>query len=375
MSWEEVLPAGPVPGTAAGPMPGPAVGPVPGPRGDDVRTHLPAPPPAWREPVTVRISALDLSGSPRIAGCDVAHVRALAEVDPADLPPIIVHRATMRVLDGAHRVQAMILRGGSEISAELFCGTEKEGFVHAVRTNAAHGLPLSMEDRKAAARRILRDFPYCSDRSLGEVAGLSAKTIAGLRRRSSADGPQLNTARLGRDGRVRPASTAEGRLRAGRILREDPTVSLREVAQRAGISLGTAQDVSRRLRNGRDLLPAQQSQASAVARRIEVHSRTDDGAAEPAARRRGAAQEPPAAISLDRLPFLRQDVALRSTNTGRDLLRLLIAQEAVLGDGDGGRLAAEVPPHCLPALAETARACGRLWAEFAESLARREQAE
>ncbi|WP_050511932.1 hypothetical protein [Streptomyces rimosus] len=358
MPWEEALPAGPPPGPAAGPV------------GDDVRTHLPAPPPAPREPVTVRISALDLSGSPRLAGCDMAHVRALAEADPAGLPPIFVHRATMRVLDGAHRVQAAILRGGSEISAELFRGTEREGFVHAVRTNAAHGLPLTTADRKAAARRILRDFPYCSDRSLAEVAGLSAKTIAALRRRSSADAPQLNTARLGRDGRVRPASTAEGRLRAGRILRENPTASLREVAQRAGISLGTAQDVSRRLRNGRDPLPVQQSEAAAAVRRIEVHSRTADGAVEPGTvHRRGTPREVP----LERLPFLRQDVALRSTNTGRALLRLLIAQEAVLADGD--RLAAEVPPHCLPALAETARACGRLWAEFAENLARREQAE
>lgn len=342
-----------------------------GPPGADGERHtrLPAPPAVRHEAVSVRISALEISGSPRLAGCDEAHVRALAEADPAGLPPVVVHRATMRVLDGVHRVQAAILRGGSEIHVEFFHGTEKEGFVHAVRANTAHGLPLSLDERKAAARRILEDYPYCSDRSLSAVAGLSAKSIAALRRRSTADGPRSNTARLGRDGRIRPASTAEGRLRAGDLLRENPGATLREVAQQAGISLGTAQDVSRRLRNGQDLIPDQQRGALTAARRLMVHGRAhdDDGDDRPTV---GAAPSGPVAPA--RLPFLRQDLALRSTDTGRALLRLLIAQEA--GLGDPGRLAAGVPAHCVPALAETAAACARRWAEFAEALAHRDRA-
>ncbi|KNB50302.1 hypothetical protein AC230_23735 [Streptomyces caatingaensis] len=317
---------------------------------------MPAPPPA-DGPVAVRISALDLSGSPRLTGCDADHVRALAEADPAGLPPIVVHRATMKVLDGVHRVQAAVLRGESEIRAELLCGPEKESFVHAVRANTAHGLPLSLEDRKAAALRILREYPHCSDRSLGDVAGLSARTIARLRR-STANGPRSNDGRLGRDGRVRPASTAEGRLRAGHLLREHPGASLRDVAHRAGISLGTAQDVSRRLRSGLDPLPDRlRADAAAVRGRPEAHAR----AAAPEAPR------PP-----EGLAFLRQDPALRSSDAGRALIRLLSAHEAVLATGAGPASAAAVPPHCVPAAAEAARACARAWARFADELARRE---
>ncbi|MEU9486325.1 hypothetical protein AB0D83_22105 [Streptomyces decoyicus] len=384
-------------------LPGVVNGVPSGPAGDEARAHLPAAPAAGRAPVSLQISALDLSESPRLGGCDEAHIRTLAEADPDGLPPVLVLHPTMRVLDGIHRVHAVILRGASEISAELFHGTEEEGFVHAVRSNTTHGLPLSMEDRKAAALRILRDYPYCSDRSLSAVAGLSAKTIAALRRRSTAHEPQSNAARLGRDGRVRPASTADGRLLAGHLLRENPGVTLREVAQWAGISLGTAQDVSRRLRSGQDLIPAQQRGIAAAHRRLEVHGRTHDaeegdtspgtaphtlshgaprsasppGAVQHASAHSGTprngAPHGLAAPSLARLPFLRQDLSLRSTDAGRALLRLLIAQEAALDDIE--QLANGVPAHCVPALSETASACMRLWAEFAESLARRERME
>ncbi|MDF3293947.1 winged helix-turn-helix domain-containing protein [Streptomyces sp. RB6PN23] len=232
--------------------------------------------------------------------------------------------------------------------------------MHAVRSNTAHGLPLSMVERKAAALQILRDYPYCSDRSLSTVVGLSAKTVAMLRR-STVDPPQSNGGRIGRDGRVRPGSAVQGRLHASRVLRANPGASLRDVARQSGISLSTAHDVKRRLRNGQDPVPTQQRGASrASCQAVPDGCLTGLGS--------GDAAHPTKPPSLVQLLFLRRDPALRATETGRALLRLVIAHEAALaGDGE---LLSGVPPHCAPAMAEVARDVARIWCQFADELSR-----
>ena len=106
----------------------------------------------------VKVTDLVLSNWLRVKGENLKHVRVLAEVED-ELPPIVVHRATMRVIDGMHRVRAAILSGVAYIEALLFEGAEDEAFLVAVRLNAAHGLPLSRADRVAAAIRIIRSSP------------------------------------------------------------------------------------------------------------------------------------------------------------------------------------------------------------------------
>jgi len=54
---------------------------------------------------TVPVSALRASQSPRQAGENLEHIRALADTTD-ELPPIIVRRADMRVVDGMHRLRA-----------------------------------------------------------------------------------------------------------------------------------------------------------------------------------------------------------------------------------------------------------------------------
>ncbi|WP_280455022.1 ParB/RepB/Spo0J family partition protein [Nocardia brasiliensis] len=120
--------------------------------------------------------------SPRTAGENAAHIRMLAESSTA-FPPIVVHRGTTQVIDGVHRLRAAQLRGDSTISAVLFDGSITEAFVLAVKLNAAHGLPLSLSDRKAAARRILMAYPQWSDRAIAAVAGISPKTVGVIRAR------------------------------------------------------------------------------------------------------------------------------------------------------------------------------------------------
>ncbi|MCZ0995633.1 ParB/RepB/Spo0J family partition protein [Streptomyces noursei] len=316
-------------------------------------------------------------------------------LDPSLLPPVLVHRPTMRVLDGTHRVRAQLLRGGTQIRVEFFEGTEEESFVLAVRSNVAHGLPLSLSDRKAAAARILHAYPQWSDRSIGSVSGLSPKTVGVIRRRSAEEDPQLNGVdRLGRDGRTHPASVAEGRLYASKLISERPYASLREIASSAGISLGTAQDVRKRLENGQNPVPAPRGKGHRavgaaprtplVSWRIEggAGGRDDaggsggvDGAHDGAGDDRLMPPSPGTGSDLRRPPLpervrvLKQDPALRSTDMGRALLRLLSSHEIPLTHWQA--LVGGVPPHCARAVADVAGECARIWQEFAREMTAR----
>jgi hypothetical protein len=170
------------------------------------------------EVIVIRIDAHEFENSPRLSGENSEHTRRLAEVaDP--LPPIVVHRPTMRVIDGLHRVRAAQLRGEQTITVHFFVGDDDSAFLLAVEANMAHGLPLSLCERKAAAVRLIAMFPDRSDRSIAASAGISDKTVASLR--SSAENPRSN-ARIGVDGRSRPVDGADRRRRAARLLARQP---------------------------------------------------------------------------------------------------------------------------------------------------------
>jgi len=166
--------------------------------------------PSFREPVTVGDPGLDPllvriplaailpADSPRLAGENAGHIRVLAELQVA-LPPIVVHRDTMRIIDGMHRFRAAALRGDSDIEVCFFDGKEDDAFVLAVQSNVTHGLPLSRSDRARAALRILASHPSWSDRMIAGAAGVSPKTVGAIRRRSIVEIPQL-AARVGADG-------------------------------------------------------------------------------------------------------------------------------------------------------------------------------
>jgi ParB/Sulfiredoxin domain len=128
----------------------------------------------------IQVSELVLAESPRLSGEDAAHVERLAEVEQP-LPPILVYRPTMQVIDGMHRVRAAMRRGDSRIRARFFEGAQRDAFVLSVRLNIAHGLPLTLADRKAAAVRVISLCPLWSDRRVAATVGLSDKTVASIR--------------------------------------------------------------------------------------------------------------------------------------------------------------------------------------------------
>ncbi|SRR5713226_603865 len=199
---------------------------------------------------TIPIESLVISSdSPRLAGENRQHTLRLAEID-SPLPPILVHRQRMTVIDGLHRLRAAMLKGRDKISVEFFDGTMEEAFLQAVRANTTHGLPLTAKERRTAACRIIDTYPHLSNRSIAVYVGLSDKTV-GVIRRSTAGNLELG-GRLGADGRIRPLNSQLGRQRAVEIINERPTASLREVAEEAGISVGTAHHIRKRLHRGED---------------------------------------------------------------------------------------------------------------------------
>ncbi|WP_238782600.1 ParB/RepB/Spo0J family partition protein [Streptomyces monomycini] len=304
--------------------------------------------------------------SPRSGGLNREHVELLL-ASGASLPPILVHRPTMRVLDGMHRLQVAVQRGDRTIRCTFFDGSEADVFVLAVESNVRHGLPLSLEERTAAATRIVRSHPHLSDRSVARVSGLSPKTVAAVRRRSSEEIPQSN-ARIGNDGRTRPLDMSELRKEAARVMTDHPGMPLREVATTVGISLGTAHDVRERLRSGRDPVPVRYREVSA-----------------PASKRKNAAGRPtpqlgdrkPAGKTTNGQPLqdiselhrtLKKDPSIRFTEMGRTLLRLFDAQELLMEAG--GHLVDGVPPHWAEMVAELADGCADSWREFADQVRR-----
>ncbi|MFE4870394.1 ParB/RepB/Spo0J family partition protein [Streptomyces sp. NPDC056682] len=337
----------------------------------DASTADRARPPALdrsQQPVTelIPISSLVASDSPRTAGESAEHAEMLAEAQ-IPLPPIVVHRPTMRIIDGMHRVQAAVLRGEDSVEVQYVEGSADDAFVLAVRLNAEHGMPLSRQDRLAAAERIISSHAHWSDRRIAEVTGLSPVTVSALRRRTTAQVDQLQ-ARTGRDGRSRPVNSAAGRRRAVQVIAARPDASLREIAQEAGIAPATARDVRQRIREGKDPVPAKLRNAAPHDDMAEGRRVRNQVLAEATARGPRVRSEPVVIQGTGQFANLRKDPSLRFSEAGRALLQLLAANE--LGDERWRWLMSAVPAHRYGDIARAARLCGERWLSFAEELER-----
>jgi hypothetical protein len=307
-----------------------------------------------RCPESVTISSLTPGHSLRLAGANQQHVRALAE-SISSLPPILVHRATMRVIDGMHRVMAAVLCGLDEVPAFFYDGDEQAAFVLGVRLNVGHGLPLSLADRTAAAARIIGMHPQWSDRRIASMTGLAGSTVGAIRKRSTAGNEQSHT-RLGLDGRERPVRGVEGRKRAGEILAANPNASLREVARVAGVAPSTVRDVREQMRLGRDPLPPKQR-----------------GESLPKPSEKPVEQDGDAFTVADLSVMFRRlqkDPSLRFTESGRRLLHWLAQNRA--GMTELWQLVDSVPPHCVAPIATLARVNAKAWIDLADVLQRRD---
>jgi transposase-like protein len=302
--------------------------------------------------VNVPLNRLILSDSPRLLGVDAAHTQVIAEVE-SSLPPILVHRETMQVIDGMHRVRAAIMKGQTVITARFFDGDEEEAFLLAVKANIEHGLPLSLTDRKAAAMRIIGSHSHWSDRAIAEATSLSAKTIASLRLRVAPQFPHLH-ARFGQDGRARPVSGAEGRRRAAELIAERPDASLREIAREAGVSPNTVRRVRAQLQRGED--PA--------VLRLKVVKETGDPKTFTNMPVEKSGED--TAQNSVKWHALSKDPAICLSEAGRFLLRSLSL--TTVPPQDWERILNTVPRHSTGTVSALALECSRLWEQVARKL-------
>jgi ParB-like chromosome segregation protein Spo0J len=312
------------------------------------------------------LEELSLDLAVRVAGVDPEHVKVLSELT-LPVPPIVVSRQNLSVIDGVHRVLAARARGEARIAAVLIDSSEAEALVLSVKLNSSHGLPLTRHDRRIAVERIVRSFPMWSDRRIAALAGVSSKTVGAARKRSSEELPQLSL-RVGRDGKARPVDSSERRARALELLREKPKASLREIAATAEISLSTASGIRRQLAAG------------AVPEKPQEQSGTSEGGLQGAAvsKRPAIALLVPARASAtsswttsdhwqDRvLSSLRADPAMNSSNLGRALLRLLFVNATGISATE--QLVGAVPWHRRRDVAELARKIADRWSSIAEKL-------
>jgi DNA-binding CsgD family transcriptional regulator len=309
----------------------------------------------------ILVSSLLTGCSPRINGENPEHVRILAESD-AILPPILVHSASMHVIDGMHRVSAARLRHEETIEVRFFDGSEDAAFIAGVKANRSHGLPLSLADREAAASRIIITNGRYSDRWIATVAGLATGTVAAIRRRVGPDDGQP-TARIGQDGRVRPLTSAHGRRAAAKAIAEHPEASLREIARIAGISPETVRDVRKRQKGGMEPVVSPQ-------RGDRLGDDRPAGPTPERCRRSGLRDAVRSRESL--LTSLADDPSLRFSESGRALLGWLA--ERATGPEGWQAHAAAIPPHSAYVVADIARRCADEWKELADNLEHRLQA-
>jgi ParB-like chromosome segregation protein Spo0J len=198
----------------------------------------------------IEVALDDLAYGPNVRRERVSHdhVNAL-EPFAASLPPIVVRKVktAYEVIDGMHRWQVAKRIGSPTIKAVVIeCG-DAEAFEQAIKSNIAHGLPLTLDERKTAAVRLIKASDW-SDRRIADTCGIDHKTVGSLRpTRPSGENPQLAN-RQGADGRTRPANpgvAAAHRRRILEALTADPEASDRDIAAKAKASRATVADVRR----------------------------------------------------------------------------------------------------------------------------------
>jgi len=131
------------------------------------------------ETVSLHDLVLDRALNPRLHGVDQDVVEFYAGIF-ADVvwPPILVDRATRKLLDGWHRVEAAKRAGIYSLAVQWVEAKEEELFALAVKANLGHGIRLSREERFKAIARLQREAwtPERITEFLGCSAGMVAKT-------------------------------------------------------------------------------------------------------------------------------------------------------------------------------------------------------
>jgi len=173
----------------------------------------------------------------------VAHVERLADVLDR-CPPILISEDGT-IIDGEHRVAAARQLGINHLLAIVLPTGRVVGddLVAAIEANTAHGLPLSREERHAAVAAVLAVRPEMSDREIARVCGVGRGLVATIRAATSCSGGSnghLN-GRVGGDGKRYGTVPPGWREHLEALVRCDPEMTVRALAERTGASVGAVQ--------------------------------------------------------------------------------------------------------------------------------------
>lgn len=126
---------------------------------------------------------IDINLQPRINGLDSDHIRELEEC-PEGWPPLVVvkNNGSYILVDGFHRFSAAQNLELENIAVQVI-DTPPDNDLKAIAfaLNAIHGKPLSLNDRRAEAERLLRRDPSITNMEIARRSGLSNTTIAFIR--------------------------------------------------------------------------------------------------------------------------------------------------------------------------------------------------
>jgi DNA modification methylase len=168
---------------------------------------------------------LDKRLTPR-SGVDEVTVGAYANSFD-QLPPVTVFWIEGRdgwwLVDGWHRNAAAKLLGLADIEAIEHQGTFEDALEFAYDANLKHGKPLTLTERKEAARLKLRWHTERSNRWIAEDCGINDKTVGELRDKleSTAEIPQLDKLE-GRDGKWRSRATPKDEAEEDKAAKVEP---------------------------------------------------------------------------------------------------------------------------------------------------------
>ena len=174
------------------------------------------------------------------SGLDDAHIARIADV--ADRwPPVVLQTGTYVLIDGAHRIEAARRNGATTIEADFVDLDDGELLAVRAERNSAHGLTLSLDERRAIAFDLLAQQRW-SDGRIADATGLNRSTITRYREKTipgGADHDLETGTRQGKDGKHYPRDATARRERALRTMAENPDRPLTTVAEQAGLSLST----------------------------------------------------------------------------------------------------------------------------------------
>ena len=137
---------------------------------------------------TLNLSSIRIDGDTQArAELNQATVREYADLmrDGTLFPPIHVFfdGSDYWLADGFHRYFARKSHGAPDIECEIHEGTVREAIIFAMTANDKHGLRPSLQDRRNACSRLLKDEEWAqwSDREIARISGLSRPSIVKMR--------------------------------------------------------------------------------------------------------------------------------------------------------------------------------------------------